>query len=176
MKLKIVFFSFLFFFFFFNIQAQDTLKVKDTLSHSPKKAMILSAIVPGAGQVYNKKIWKVPVIYAGIGTGVYFYSFNRKEYLRNKNAYLQRLNGEADEFSSLENYKSDAQLIADTETYRKFMEISVIAIAAVYALNILDAGVDAHLFYFDVSDDLSLHITPVFSAFTPPQLLFTFNF
>ena len=157
---------------------QDSLKIKkDTLSHSPRKAMILSAIIPAAGQVYNQKYWKVPIIYSGIGAGLYFYTLNRQEYLRNKNAYIQRINGETDEFSSLENYKSDAQLKSDTETYRKFMEISVIGIAAVYALNILDAGVDAHLFYFDVSDDLSFRISPsLFTFGNTPQLTLTFNF
>ncbi|MBL4625503.1 MAG: hypothetical protein JKY42_10245 [Flavobacteriales bacterium] len=140
--------------------------VSDSLlySHSPMKASIMSAIVPGLGQIYNSKkrvgdrpskpnYLKVPLIYAGMGAGFYFLSINVVEYNSLKASYLDSLD--------LNSSFNDAQALSEIETTRRYAEISVIAIAAVYVLNIVDASVGAHLYHFDVSDDLSLNFQPI---------------
>ena len=76
--------------------------------HSAHKASVLSTIIPGAGQVYNKKYWKVPIIYASLATSIYFINENQNKYTTYKNAYLQRLNSEVDDYSELYN---NSQLI-----------------------------------------------------------------
>ena len=145
----------------FSVKAQtetDTIK-----PHSPHKAAVLSAILPGAGQVYNKKYWKVPIVYAAIGvTGFYAYD-NLTIYRGLRDEYIARLNGKpfiADQDTdprSPENYDITLSIIDD---YRRQRDIFIFATVAVYALQIIDAAVDAHLFNFDVSDDLSLHWQP----------------
>lgn len=135
--------------------AEDTVK-----KHSPKKAVLYSALLPGAGQVYNKKYWKVPIIYAAMGATVYLYIKEQQDFQSFKNAYVQRLNGELDDFPS----QSEQWLLNNMEISRRNRDLMFIATAAVYALNIIDAAVDAHLFHFDVSDDLSLHWQPTLMA------------
>jgi len=146
----------------FNCNAQtDTIALQPvkTRDHSPKKASWL-ALIPGAGQIYNKKYWKLPIVYGGLGsTGflIYYYgnqtSIYRKEYVLRANEIEEGRN------PALENMSTDAILV-QRNFYRKNMEICVAACAIVYALSILDASVDAHLFYYDVSDNLSLGVKP----------------
>lgn len=120
--------------------------------HSPRKASIMSAVVPGLGQIYNKKYWKLPIIYGGIGTGVYFISTNLRNYNSLVAAYVDS--------SKINSDFSDPILRSEIETSRRFTEISVIFTSLIYVLNIVDASVDAHLFYFNVDDDLTLHFEP----------------
>jgi hypothetical protein len=88
--MKLFLFSFIFL-ISFPLFSQKEVSSFDT-THSPKKAVILSAILPGAGQVYNKKWWKVPIIYAGLGTAVYFFIRNNREYHLHRDEYLYRIN------------------------------------------------------------------------------------
>ena len=125
--------------------------------HSPKKASIYSAIMPGAGQVYNKKYWKIPIVYAALGSTVYFTYDNGQKYKQYRDAFLLRQDGEKDEYDGI---YSDSQLITIMAYYERNKELSIIMTVAVYILNIVDASVDAHLFDFDVSEDLSLNTTP----------------
>ena len=122
--------------------------------HSPHKASVYSALLPGAGQVYNKKYWKVPIIYAGIGSAGYFVYDNDLKYNQYRDAYLSRKEGGTDEYIDI---YTEGQLITIMEYYERNRDLSYIMAAAIYFLNIVDASVDAHLFDFDVSDDLSLH-------------------
>ncbi len=150
--------------------------------HSPKAAGLASAIIPGLGQAYNKKYWKIPIIYAGLATAGYFIYYNYTIYSNFQEAY--RLRGDGDTATNLSSF--DVWYITGTETiyldgyessqlselsniYRRNGDLSVIISAGIYALNIIDAVVDAHLFEFDVSDDLSLHVQPFYSpAFRNP--------
>ena len=125
--------------------------------HSPKKASIYSAIMPGAGQVYNKKYWKIPIVYAALGSTVYFTYDNGQKYKQYRDAFLLRQDGEKDEYDGI---YSDSQLITIMAYYERNKELSIIMTLAVYILNIVDASVDAHLFDFDVSEDLTLNTTP----------------
>ena len=124
----------------------------------PKKAGLYSAIIPGAGQVYTKKYWKVPVIYGGLITSAYYIKENNDLYQLYKSTYLKRLDGNiTDNF----NY-SDSDLITLTEYYRRNREVSALIFTITYILNIIDASVNAHMFDYDVSENLSLHLQPVY--------------
>ena len=127
--------------------------------HSAHKASVLSTIIPGAGQVYNKKYWKVPIIYASLATSIYFINENQNKFNTYKDAYLQRENGGIDDYYELYN---NSQLITIMDYYQRNRDVSYIITAAVYLLNIVDASVDAHLLDFDVSDDLTLSYSPSF--------------
>jgi hypothetical protein len=117
-------------------------------------------LVPGWGQAYNKKYWKIPIVYAGIGTCVYFIDRNTKKF----RLYRDALVAVYDEDPNTENSTpyNATQLTQLADDYRRLLDISYISLAAVYALNILDANVDGHLFHYNVSEDLSLHVHPSF--------------
>lgn len=141
----------------------DTIPVvKITKYHSPKKAAILSAALPGAGQIYNKKYWKVPVIYAGAAGLVYSFQFNHSRYIKYRNAYKYRIDDDASTVDDYIGVYSDENLNNLQKYYHRYRDLTVIGFAVVYALNIIDASVDAHLFTFDVSDDLSMNVQPAF--------------
>jgi len=126
---------------------------------TPAKAAFYSAVLPGLGQAYNKKYWKIPIIYAGIGAGIYFYSTNNKDYNRFRDAYKRRLAGFTDdEFwgdGDTPIISSD-RLVDAQKSSQKDKDLSIVVAAAFYLLNIIDANVDAHLRQFNVSNDLSL--------------------
>lgn len=137
--------------------------------HNPKLAIALSVVVPGAGQIYNKKWWKVPIIYAGLGITsylIYDFSVQTKRY---QNEYVYRLNKEVDKLNPKYAIYTDENVLALKNYYRRNMEISIAACAIIYFLNVIDAAVDAHLFYFDISDDLALSWSPYIgsNSFTP---------
>jgi hypothetical protein len=150
--------------------AQDTLpketivkkERKDSVKkqvHSPKKAAILSACLPGLGQAYNHKYWKIPVVYAGMGAFGYFIGYTQGKYKTFKNAYILRTDGDSTTIDDQLDY-SESQLKENVDFYRRYRDLNVILMAAIYTLNIVDANVDAHLFTFDVSNDLSLNFRP----------------
>ncbi len=162
---------FLFLFILFSGKAEAQ---KDSLSllHSPRKAALLSAALPGAGQVYNKKYWKVPVIYAGFTALGYFVVTNNKDYRLYKNSYKLRLDGDVATVDEFVGIYSDDDLSTLKNFYRRNRDLSVIGISLLYVLNIIDATVDAHLFHFNVSDELSMAIRPGFATqnFNGPAL------
>ena len=130
----------------------DTIIKKEINPLAPARAAFYSAILPGLGQAYNKRYWKIPIVYGAIGTGVYFYTTNNQEYNRYRNAYKQRLKGLDDEFKG---QYSDATLINAQKGFQRNRDLSLIISLGLYALNIVDANVDAHLKQFNVNDDLS---------------------
>lgn len=162
-------------------QTKDSVVVKDTVTakadtlvkqkHSPRKAAIRSAIIPGWGQVYNKKIWKVPIVYTAIGIPAYLFFDNKKWYFETRDAarmianddtanYKTRVDEQLhvffttrDALGSLINYRNE---------FRRNMDYSLLFVLVFWGLNIVDATVDAHLREFDISDDLSLKIKPTF--------------
>lgn len=127
-------------------------------------ATIMSAVIPGLGQVYNKKYWKVPIIYGGLLTAGYFLKINRDAYLDFKTAYIAEVDADSTTFAHIN--LPEAGLLSYMEFYRTRMEICYIALGLLYVLNVVDATVDAHLFTFDVSDDLSLRIMPEINTFS----------
>ncbi len=124
-----------------------------------KKATIMSACLPGLGQIYNKKWWKTPIIYAGFGGLVYGFSFNNKYYTEYRNSLRYRYDNNAATIDSLSRY-TDNDLVTLKNYYQKHRDLCVIGMAALYTLQVLDAAVDAHLATFDVSDNLSMQISP----------------
>ena len=126
---------------------------------SPAKAAFYSAILPGLGQAYNKKYWKIPIIYAALGTGIYFYLDNDKEYDRYRDAFKRRLAGFTDdEFYGTGSTPiiSDDALIRAQRTLSRNKEVSLLITIGIYVLNIIDANVDAHLLQFNVDENLAL--------------------
>lgn len=114
---------------------------------SPSRAAFYSAILPGLGQAYNKKYWKIPIVYGAIGTGVYFYNWNKNELDRYKTAYNQRINGFPDEFDGQDGnpFISEDGLVRAQNVYIKNRDLSLFITLGLYALNIIEANVDAHL-------------------------------
>ena len=125
--------------------------------HSALKATVLALTLPGAGQAYNRKYWKMPIVYGGLGTCVYFIARNTKEYRFYKNEYIKAADTDPNTVSEY----SASQLQPVMETYHRWMDISYFSLIGVYALQALDANVDAHLFKFDISKDLSFYWTPL---------------
>lgn len=126
----------------------------------PKRAGLYSAIVPGAGQVYTRKYWKIPIIYAGLITSAYYIKENYTLYNLYKQTYLDRSEGNrTDEFTYID---SDLRIL--TEHYRRNTEISALLFTLTYVLNIVDASVSAHLFNYDVHENISLHLQPIYMA------------
>ena len=122
--------------------------------HSPKKATIMSTFIPGAGQVYNKKYWKVPIVWGGIGVALYASQLNRDLYHSKRTEYLASIDG------TYTGNETELSLESSMQYYRQMMETSYVIAGAVYLLQILDANVDAQLMSFDVSDDLSMNVLP----------------
>ncbi len=135
-----------------------------SLLHNPRKAALLSAVLPGLGQAYNHKYWKIPIAYAGLATATGFFVFNFKQFLIYRDAYRlvssNQQSTNSDIRTAISLYSpSDLEIIRDA--YRQYVDYSVLGFAAVYFLDILDAVVDAHLYYFNVNPDLSFRILPV---------------
>ena len=134
--------------------------VPDTIvdSRTPAQAALLSAIMPGAGQIYNGKFWKLPLIYSGALTLGYYIGFNHDRYI----AFRTLLLSETDDDPRTINDTplNDDQLRRRTDNWRRNRDLLIGLTIFLYALNIVDAHVDAHLRDFDVSENLSLQINP----------------
>ncbi len=142
------------------IQASGT---EDSLSQLSRKRSnriaLQSAILPGLGQASNQKYWKIPVIYAGFGTLVYFIDMNNDNYKKYKTAFLYRNDNDSSTIDDFPKFSSD-DIRVRKDYYRRNRDLSYILTAALYTLNIIDAYVDAQLRDFDVSEDLSLRTDP----------------
>ena len=145
-----------------NSYAQEESVVVE--KHNPKRATLYSAILPGLGQAYNKKYWKIPVVYAGIGTIGYFAISNGNGYRDYRLAYDYQsgiATDVSDDIKTLAGKYSAENLITIRDYYRRNMELSWIIMALWYGLNIIDATVDAHFFEYDIGDDLTLKVEPM---------------
>lgn len=169
--------------------------VTDSMAHAlkkdiafkpdPKKA-VLMALVPGLGQIYNQKYWKLPIVYGGLMGCVYAVTWNNRNYKDYSTAYKDIVLDSRNS-SSPDNYKQSwqdfipvgadpsdwvnkssfhEQLKRRKDYYRKYRDMSIMITIGVYALSIIDAYVDAQLFDFDISEDLSMHLEPVVSPKT----------
>jgi hypothetical protein len=182
-----VFFVFVFLLIISGLKAQlveaDTIAaveeiqdVDSVVVHSPRKATIYSAILPGLGQAYNKKYWKIPLIYIGFGTIGYFVHWNNDKYQLFKTGYQHLTDGnpETQDYLKIEavrrnNYNLDdpnqfnnlrTGLVRQQDYFRRNRDLLIISVLGFYGLNIIDASVDAHLFDFDISDDLTMNWAP----------------
>jgi len=202
MHQKIIFLSTLLFTLFLftgkhvNAQHLDTLKRKDSIpaekvdslikvQNSPHKAAIRSAIIPGWGQAYNKKYWKIPIIYAALGITAYVFINNIDTYKDYKFAYSAKYKTTLipPDSSDYPYIKPELQPISlqalkeGRDTYRRYIDYSVVFFIIFWGLNIVDATVDAHLKAFDISPDLSLKVRPNYNPLTKTGgVSFVFNF
>ena len=165
-----------------NIYAQDTVAVAKPVSHKFKpetlRATMLAVSFPGLGQIYNRKVWKIPLVYAGFGALVYSVGFNSRGY----NTYIKAYQDFTDtdpktvsyvkliiadpstydpvKFPSAYTYYKDAMLRM-VDYYKRYRDLSYIGIAGWYLVSILDANVDASLFNYDVSPNLNVTLLPM---------------
>lgn len=121
---------------------------------SPKKAALFS-LIPGGGQIYTKKYWKVPIIYSALATSGFFVHDNNKNYKHYRDTYLNRLDGIGDDI----NY-TNSELITLKDYYKRNREISIMLFSLAYILNIVDASVNAHLFQYEIDENISFKIDP----------------
>ncbi len=130
----------------------DSVKSKPINALAPAKAAFYSAILPGLGQAYNKKYWKIPLVYGALGIAVYSYLNSDKKYNQFRNAYKRRIEGYTDdEFS----YLDQDRLVAGQKFYQRNRDLSTFFVVGIYILNIIDANVDTHLSQFNVNQNLS---------------------
>jgi hypothetical protein len=132
---------------------------------NPRTALRLSLVLPGAGQLYNGKWWKVPLVYGGIGAMVVAVDFNQDRYRRLKTALELQLQNKPHEFSGRINTPDALRSLRNT--YDRQTQLSYIGTVVVYAVVAVEAFVDAHLQNFDTDENLGIRVKPVLS--TPPQ-------
>ena len=150
------------------IYAQQQKVIYDSVfisKHSPLKAQLYSAVLPGLGQIYNRKYWKVPIIYGIGGAVVYSYFYNKDIYDELNDAYIEvyYMDPPPEEYEfrgQIIEYDIAGQLNRNKEKFRKWKDYALVGIAAVYLLNVIDAMIDAYFLEYDVSDDISLKLTP----------------
>lgn len=167
LKAKAIFLILLFLTFYGHAQKDSVIvKSKDTImvpvnkynALSPSKAAFFSAVFPGGGQIYNKKYWKAPIVWAALGTSTYLYLDNNSEYKRYRRAFKQRKAGLQDEFT-LDNGSvliSEEGLQRAQRTLRGNRDLSILSTIIIYVLQIVEASVNAHLLQFDTGNNLSL--------------------
>lgn len=158
-----------------NLAKKDSIKLAKDWSKwrpNPKKALWLAIALPGAGQIYNRKYWKLPIFYGGIAGCVYAITWNNQQYRDYQRGYLDLM----DDDPNTQSYNSflhlGTKITEENKSYyqnvfkkrkdkfRRWRDLSIFAAVAVYALSVIDAYVDASLSDFDISDKLSLHIAP----------------
>ncbi len=159
-----------------SAQVKDSIIIRDSLTavrkakkkstsftHSPRTATIRSAILPGWGQYYNKKYWKIPLVYGAIGTCAGLFYFNLNEYQNARDAYRYKVdNDPSNDLLIKDKFKP-----VDPESIRRYrnevrqnVDYSVLAFLVCWGLNVVDATVDGHLKSFEVSENLSLELIP----------------
>lgn len=148
----------------------STFKLTNDINREARKATLMSAILPGLGQIYNRKYWKVPVIYAAAGGLGYFFVVNNKQYKNYQQALTYRFDDDVSTEDAYPQY-DDANLVVLKKKYKKRRDLCGIGVGAVYLLNIIDANVDAHLRGFDekINEKLSLSIKPCANVLTTFQ-------
>lgn len=147
-------------------------KVRPYEPLAPARAAFYSAVLPGLGQVYTRKYWKVPIVYAALGTGIYFYKQNNDNFNRVRDAFKNRLAGRPDEFTITDpdtgiviETVTDEGLVSLQQRFRREQELSLLITAGLYLLNILDANVTAHLQQYNLNKDLTFNPQINFSEF-----------
>ncbi len=145
---------------------------KKIMNREPNKAALFSAVIPGSGQIYNKKYWKTPIIWVGLGVTAYLahnYYMQLGEYTRA--SHMATNNQDRSHLSTSytnANYNlqtlSATQLNTLSDDARRYMYMNILIFSGIYALNIVDAYVDAHLKEFDVNENLSFKVKPLFYA------------
>lgn len=136
---------------------------------NPTKATWLALVIPGGGQIYNRKYWKLPIFYGGFAGCAYALTWNGKMYKDYSAAYKDAVNGNFSSSTITDllppNYKYSESQLTETlrkrkDTFRRYRDMSIFAFIAVYLLSVVDAYVDAELSNFDIGPDLSMRVEP----------------
>jgi hypothetical protein len=151
-----------------TIPIQEEKKTKEPRVYKPGKAALRSAILPGLGQIYNRKYWKVPIVYAGLGITGGIFVYNLKNYRDTRFAYRVKYNmrefgTDSALFVQIKDVLkplSESSLRSYRDQFRRDIDYSVLFFMIMWGLNVVDAAVDAHLKSFDVSPDLSFQFKP----------------
>lgn len=138
--------------------SQSSVALENDTVHSVKRATLLSAALPGAGQVYNGKWWKVPIIYGGLGACAYLAVDNHRQYRKYLDAFYVKI--DSNQTNAIADSYSPRALIELQNLYRDWRDLAIIIGGVIYALNIIDSHVDAHLYDYNVNDNLNLRIEP----------------
>lgn len=139
----------------------DSITAKLPFQPKPKKAALYSAILPGAGQIYNRQAWKAPIIYVGMGASFYFLIDNTNGYRQFRSALLAEIDGDPSTVNEFAGRYDRTALEARRDYYKQYLDMTVLVTTLGYTLQVLDALVYAHLRGFDVSEDISLRLGPV---------------
>lgn len=153
-----------------NKSTKTVLSISKDTSYKPRTAIIRSAIIPGWGQITNKKYWKLPLVYGALGTTSYLFFRNIKQFNASRNAYNLAIDGDPSNDNLIpQPYYS---VIGQPDRIKNFRnevrqnaDYCALLFIFFWGLNVVDAAVDAHLKMFDVSDDLSLQLKPGYSPF-----------
>ncbi|WP_125718800.1 DUF5683 domain-containing protein [Flavobacterium ustbae] len=137
-----------------KIIVTDSLKSVEIDPLRPANAAFYSAVLPGLGQIYNKKYWKLPLVYGAIGTSTYFYIDNQKKYNLYRDEYKNRLEGKTSDSDYMARL-SESQLITAQKEFQRYRDLSALFIVGFYVLNIIDANIDAALSQFNVDERLA---------------------
>lgn len=139
-----------------SLVESDSVQVEVRIPKSPTRALLYAMVLPGMGQAYNGKYYKIPIVWGALGVGVYSIIYNTRKYEAATRDYLQ------DETDTNEIYMKG---------YRRNMELSYIVTTLLYGLQMLDAYVDANLYTWDVNDNLSMRIAPSLQPMMSPTSL-----
>ncbi len=141
--------------------AKDTTRAKKIFEPNAKKSGMYSSILPGLGQAYNRQYWKIPVVYAILGTAGYFIGYNYNKYTEYRQAYIYSIDGDPGTSDELSKFYDAQSLQRLQNNYKKDLDIIVLLTSVGYALQIMDAVASAHLKNFDVSRDISMQVKPM---------------
>ena len=143
--------------------------LEDYYKHSPAKAAMMSAVLPGLGQAYNRKYWKIPIVYLALGISIERFVYFQNYYNKYRRAYITFNDG--DPYTNFHDtifpeFFTDTQIShhinRSKDRFRTWRDYAVVAVVLSYMMNIIDANVDAHLMDFSLDDNISLKISPVF--------------
>ena len=155
MKNKVTLLSLFFLVYLTSYSQENELKFDELDPTTPSKAAFYSAVIPGLGQGFNKKYWKIPIVYGALGSSAYLYDFNNKKYWDYRNAYKSRKAGyKNDPYQNL--ILDDDRLLDGADFHKKNRDLSMVFIVGFYILNILDANIDAHLKQYNVNESLTI--------------------
>ena len=151
----------------FSYSQKNDLYISDTIPTvaeginplAPSTAAFYSAVIPGLGQAYNKKYWKIPIVYAALGTSTYFYIENNKQYNSTRNAFKLLKAGKPHEFDGLNgnDFLNEEALVRAQKRYKEDRDLSLFITIGLYVLQVIEASVDAHLMQLNTDDNLSFN-------------------
>lgn len=150
----------------YGLSVGDAVICHNKTRQSPAAAAFCSALLPGLGQIYNRSYWKVPIVYGGLSILAYYWAWNNLQFHRADRALVAMLDDDPNTIDEFGGKRPKEELQYYSDDYRRSRDLCLFGLIGVYLLNIVDAYVDAHLFYWNVNNDILLSATPTFT-FSP---------